>query len=67
MTAGKKEGAKDRIQSKKYKFLEVGAQDDTIFENIVKTDRSLTPEVEAFLASSLEKHSFFSYLSNSDR
>lgn len=63
----KKGPGPDRIHAKKYKFLEVGAQDDVIYENITRFERELSPDVEAFLVSSLEKHSFFSNLSTNDK
>ena len=63
----KKCAGADRNHAKKYKFLEVGAQDDVIFENITKVERVMTAEVESFLVNSLENHSFFSNLSAADK
>lgn len=64
MTEAKKKEGPDRNYVKKYKFLEVGAQDDVIFENINRLDEEPTKESTNFLAKSLKSHSFFSNLSS---
>lgn len=68
MYTGKKE--KDRANNKKYKFREVGAQDDLIFENISKVvaagEENMSPDVLSFLVKALKAHSFFSTLVTED-
>ena len=64
MAEAKKREGPDRNCVKKYKFLEVGAQDDVIFENINKLNEEPTRESMNFLVKSLKMHSFFSNLTS---
>jgi hypothetical protein len=63
--SGSKKGD-HRNLNKKYKFREVGAQDDITFEVFQRIDQPMSADSSNLLVKNLKVHSFFSNLSQEE-